>query len=539
MEALYLSPAGDGDFYRIWPTPEPIPPGVVQEGGEHLIELRDADAADAAELYVEGVALRPLRCRDRRTARWAWLPGFHAGIAEAELRLRGRFISFSLETDPALRKLTRDDYDTMVAEVIGDTLALFAAGGHRRGFAAGTGNRMPPLVRLEYLRSRAHAIADAVRAINARPRRTLVAEETVEAYWKARTASGSEIVRSLVSSRALQASDPAMLPAPLRGHLPERIRRSVRRPSLDITEHRDLLASLRRWAGWLGATADLLEAQGGEKDVGTRRHGWAAKIRASARLLSDLPGLPLFEGVREGAPCLGATPLFRHDPAYNRVFVLAREMELGIAPVFGSFLDLPLTRTYDLYELWVFLRLVRIVGELLGVVPDTSRLFHGTREGIELAAGMASVQIGSLVVAYQLPFHEYWDTPDGRGSMSHEMVPDVVLVSSRTGRIVTFDAKYRVGRDLNAALGSAHMYRDALVTVDADGNRVPLLSGSYLITPYAASSGGNWKKIPIPSRLLHPEYRMKHNFGAWTMRPGMPGVDLLTTVRSLVQLVEA
>ncbi|AWU98063.1 DUF2357 domain-containing protein [Azospirillum ramasamyi] len=539
METLYLSPAGGNGPYRVWPTPEPIPPGAVQEGGEHLIELRDADAADAAELYVEGVALRPLRCRDGRAARWAWSPGFSAGVAEAELRLRGRRISFSLETDPALRKLTRSDYDTMVGEVIGDTLALLAAGGHRRGFAAGTGGRVPPLVRLEYLRSRAHAVAEAVRAIDARPRRTLVAEETAEPYWKARTATGSEIVRSLASSRALRAADPAMLPAPLQGHLPEWIRRSTKRSSLDIPEHRDLLTSLRRWTGWLGATADLLAAEkSGDEEAGERRRGWAARLRVSARLLAELPGLPLFEGVREGTPRLGATPLFRHDPAYRRVFVLAREMELGIAPVFGGFLDLPLVRTYDIYELWVFLRLVRTVGEVLGTAPDVSALFRGSRDGIELATGSASVQIGSVAVAYQLPFREYWDAADGRGSMSREMIPDVVLASSRTGRVVALDAKYRVGRDLNAALDSAHMYRDALVATDAGGNRTPLLTGSYLVTPYAASPAGNWKETPMPDRLLHPDYRARHGFGAWTMRPGMSGADLRSTAGALVRLVE-
>jgi hypothetical protein len=45
-------------------------------------------------------------------------------------------------------------------------------------------------------------------------------------------------------------------------------------------------------------------------------------------------------------------------------------MSLGIANVFGDFLQMPLARTFDLYELWVFLRLLRAAAARHGANGD-------------------------------------------------------------------------------------------------------------------------------------------------------------------------
>ena len=58
--------------------------------------------------------------------------------------------------------------------------------------------------------------------------------------------------------------------------------------------------------------------------------------------------------------------LFRRDPAYRRFYRLWQDMNLGLAAVFGDFLQMPLARTYDLYELWCFLRLARAAAEEYG-----------------------------------------------------------------------------------------------------------------------------------------------------------------------------
>lgn len=535
MELLTIQPGGGGQRWQVWPPAAAIPPGIVQEGGEHIIELTGSDAAVTAELAVEGVRLRPLRPVSPQSARWAWEPGFNAGVAEATLALGGRRINFALETDPAVRKLARAEYDAMVGEVLQDTLALLAIGGHRKGFGSGAG-RPPPLARLEYLRSRTEAIAAAVRAIDTRPRRSLVAEDVVVPYWAARGATGTEVLRSMRAGRIVHDTNtPSILPPQLKGMMPAKVRKAARISSLDLPEHRAIRACVTQWSSWLATVADTVAAApAADEEAQDRRAGWSARLRTAARTFAGLLELPLFDGVRTGAPRLEATPLFRHDPAYRSFFKLAREMELATTNVFGDFLDLPLARTHDLYELWTFLRIARAAAELAGGEVDLSGLFRGTPGGIEIAAGAASITAGPLTVWFQRPFREFWAAPSRTGSMSREMVPDITVSSAGTAKLVILDAKYRVGQDINAALSSAHMYRDAIVAEGGEGRPEPLVAGSYLVSPHRPRAAAEWKATPLPDRLFHPGYREEFGFGAWSLRPGMTDAEVAGVLKEVV-----
>src|SRR5690606_32248631 len=139
---------------------------------------RDCDDALDADLSIDDLTLEALRSRQPRVARWRWTPGFHAGVVEAVLRIPGVGVRrFEITTDPDLRKLTRDDFDTMVREVLEDTFALFSLSAFRKGIARQRGNTLPPLARLEFLRSRSDAIVQAVADIGRSPRHYLLATE--------------------------------------------------------------------------------------------------------------------------------------------------------------------------------------------------------------------------------------------------------------------------------------------------------------------------------------------------------------------------
>jgi hypothetical protein len=73
-----------------------------------------------------------------------------------------------------------------------------------------------------------------------------------------------------------------------------------------------------------------------------------------------------FAEAGDAPPHLVLSALFRNDPAYRRFYHIWQDMNLGIAAVFGDFLSLPLARTFELYELWCFLRLVRAGVEEFG-----------------------------------------------------------------------------------------------------------------------------------------------------------------------------
>lgn len=525
--------------------PDVVPPGAVREGATYLFELRDSDDSLAADLFIDDIPAEALRSRQPRVARWRWQPGFHAGMVEATLRVPGAgTCRFEITTDPDLRKLTRDDFDAMVREVLEDTFALFALSAFRKGIARQPGNRPPPLARLEFLRSRCEAIVAAVAAIARSPRHFLRAEEATVPLHRATRATGPEIIKSFRTGAILKEKvTPSRLPEVLRGQLPAQITLRQRLNSADIPEHRQIKACLKSWATWLSSIAEVLERKTlpDDPEAMTTAGSWAVRARRIARRLTDTAGAGFMAEVGEAPPALRMTSLFRNDPVYRRFYRLWQDMNLGLAALFGDFLNMPLARTYDLYELWCFLRLLRATAEEYGAARvDLSNLFLGDAAGgVTIAAGAIVVPIGDgNVLCFQREYREYWNTADGEGSYSRTMIPDVVLAGTGLGvatrRVIVLDAKYRINDGLNDALNSIHTYRDALVREAETGKTEGIVTAAYLLTPHIPGVGTGFRTTPMPGRLFHPQYREKFRFGAVTLRPGMSTAELRECLKTIV-----
>lgn len=546
MTALYIQAESGGPAWQVWPMPDAVPPGAVREGASYLFELRDSDDALSADLLIDDAPVEALRSREPRKARWRWQPGFHAGMVEAVLRVPGIGTRrFEVTTDPDLRKLTRDDFDAMVREVLEDTFALFSLSAFRKGIARQRGNRPPPLARLEFLRSRADAIVETVEAIARAPRHYLRAEDITVPAHRATRATGPEIIKSFRSGVIrTETVTPSRLPAALKGRLPAQITLRQRRNSVDTPEHRQIKACLRSWSAWLGGVAELLAKAGATDDaeIVSAAGSWAVRARRIARRLNDAAATGFMTEVGEGPALLRMSSLFRNDPVYQRFYRLWQDMNLGLAALFGDFLQMPLARTYELYELWCFLRLLRAAVEEYGATGvDLSNLFLSEAGGgVTIAAGAITVPIGGdRVLCFQRQYREYWVEDSREGSFSRTMVPDVVLAGRNLGwpepRIIVLDAKYRINDGLNDALNSIHTYRDALVHEVDSGQTQGIVSAAYLLTPYVpACLQTDFKATPVPGRLFHPEYREKFRFGAVTLRPGMSGDELRGCLRTIV-----
>ena len=529
--------------------PDLVRAGAVQEGASYLFELRDSDDALGADLLIDDAPVEALRSREPRSALWRWRPGFHAGLVEAVLRVPGIGTRrFEVTTDPDLRKLTRDDFDAMVREILGDTFALFSLSAFRKGVARQRGNQLPPLARLEFLRSRTEAIVSTVEAIARAPRHYLRAEDVRVAAHRATRATGPEIIKSFRSGVVrTETVSPSRLPAALKGRLPAHITLRQRRNSVDIPEHRQIKACLRAWAAWLAGIADLLAKRSGADDAETFTvaRTWAMRSRRIARRLNDVATAGFMTDVGVGPALLHMSSLFRNDPVYQRFYRLWQDMNVGLAALFGDFLQMPLARTYELYELWCFLRLLRAAVEEYGASGvDLSNLFlAGTGGSVTIAAGAINVPIGGdRVMCFQRPYREYWIEKTREGSFSRTMVPDIVLTGSGLGcserRVIVLDAKYRINDGLNDALNSIHTYRDALVRQVAGGGTESIVTAAYLLTPHVPERlQADFESTPVSDRLFHTVYRERFRFGAVTLRPGMSGEELQTCLRTIVSAV--
>jgi hypothetical protein len=545
MSTLHIQSESGGPTWQVWPTQEVIPSGSIKEASSYLFELRDSDNALDADLLIDGIPVEALRSRQPNVARWRWMPGFHAGAVEVTLHLPGMGVRrFDITTDPDLRKLTRDDFDTMVREVLEDTFALFSLSAFRKGIAHHPGGKPPPLARLEFLRSRAVEITQTIEAIKRSPRHFLRAEQITVPFHRAVRATGPEIIKSFRSGLIrTETNRPSRLPTALGGRLPAQITVRQRRNSVDIPEHRQIKACLKSWAAWLSSVADVLAKtnRSGDSDTVSQTGNWAKRTRRIARLLNEAADSGFMREVTDSPPTLQMSSLFRNDPVYHRFYRLWQDMNLGLAAIFGDFLQMPLARTYELYELWCFLRLLRAAIEEYGSSStDLANLFiTEAAGGVTISAGSVIVSISSdKVLCFQRQYREYWVEPNGKGSFSRVMVPDVVLAGTGFGtpdkQVIVLDAKYRINDGLNDALSSIHMYRDALVQETNSGEIEGIVTAAYLLTPHAPAFNTDFKKTPVPGRLFHPQYRDKFRFGAITLRPGMSSNDLRNSLKTIV-----
>lgn len=545
MTVLFIQPEGGKLSWQVWPEPVEIPAGEIREGASYIFELRDSDDALSADLFIDDIRIEALRSQHPRIAKWRWAPGFHAGVVDVILKTPGMGTRrFEITTDPDLRKLTRKDFDAMVRELLEDTFALFSLSSFRKGIASQPGIKPPPLARLEFLRSRADEITETMAAIARRPRNYLRVEQVTVPAHRAMRATGPEIIKSFRSGAIrTETTIPSRLPAALRGRLPEKITLQKRLNSVDIPEHRQIKASLRSWSTWLSSVAEMLAKvdKSDDPEIITNAGSWAVRARHISRRLSNAAQAGFMAEVGEGPAVMRMSALFRNDPVYQRFYRLWQDMNLGLAALFGDFLKMPIARTFELYELWCFIRLLRAAVEEYG----SSGLGLGdlfltdAAGGLTIAAGAITVPVaGNSMLCFQRQYREYWIENDGEGSFSRTMVPDIVFTTAANDdnarKVIVLDAKYRVNDGLNDALSSIHMYRDALVQEGGSGQPERLVTAAYLLTPHVPNLRSEFEGTIVPSRLFHPKYREKFRFGAVTLRPGMSMAELRNCLKVIV-----
>jgi hypothetical protein len=548
----------------VWPDAESPPDEAIAEGGDYVFELCGIDDPFQVSLTVYREEVEPLRpADDLSAARWAWSTGFHAGMVDIDIGLEnGETVSTQLVTSPDLRKITRDRFNRMIRDILQDTFALFRLSGFKAGIARGQGTTAPPISRLEFLRSRMEDLEEAVRQIARKPVQVLQGEQRSVPSHRASSVTGAELARSF-RTEEIRAEPPESnrLRSRFQGQFPRRIHKTTQSSGLDIREHQDIKQSLKGWSRWLDVVADRLEDEASSEQESAYHE--SLRCRRLSERLRDLLRLSLFDRVTDRPSPVRITSIYRRIPAYRSFFRIHNDLNLGIARITGDFLDVPLARTFDLYELWCFLRLLRAAASRLdGEDVDVRPIFDFDPDtgSVTVAASRSEVAIGNgITLCFKRQYHEYWMSQTGRGSFSRNMEPDLSLSivedeeeggaaseaekgngpeqksSESTGTLIVLDAKYRIDSGLNDAIASIHTYRDAIV--EEHGGDLPRsVDGAYLLSPLnVADPDSNWQEEDMPDRLFHPIYRGSFRFGAVTLRPGMSLEDIKETLSTILQ----
>jgi predicted component of viral defense system (DUF524 family) len=534
------------NIYIVWPKSEELPEGTIQEAKDYRFELKEIDSSDdirETNLYVDGTQLEALRSPNPNAILWKWSPGFHAGVVTLSLDFPNKKpIFFEIVTDPARKKLTRNDFTTMVSEILQDTHILFSLSGFKVGISRGDGRTIPQVAKLEFLRSRLIEIEKTVKTINDRPIKTLATREQIQPLHKVTRITSQEYLRSMRGGRNVQLS------VANRGlavsYLPARVRKVKKVLGLDIREHRDIKNRLLTWESWLSIISDRLFSLESKNGTHNKKELlWAKRCKIMQRRLNNLLSLPLFSEVKNDSQPMAMSSLYRNIPMYTKFFNLNRDIESGVSNILGDFLNLSLSRTFDLYEIWAFIRLARAAIDMFDLKMSPKDLFRPSlKDGIlKITPENAVINLGNgFSLMFQKRYKEFWRDEAATGSYSREMIPDISLFKGKdkkgkTTKLVVLDAKYRIKSGLNDAISSIHMYRDALVEGDDTGSISAIVVGAYLLTPHKPDINSSWKKSGMPGRLFHPAYRGNFNFGALTLYPGMPLEDVQDCLKLILK----
>jgi hypothetical protein len=516
-----------------------VPPGVIIEHGTYRLRLEEERPGADPDGYQAEAGEVPLNLVRERAAggqvrlEWEWMPDFFTGEFSFVIRYQGEQIyppagaAGQVTVAPDLRKLTADHYEAMVADLLRWTSGGQAPAPGQMWAATSRAPAESVLAQLALLDRHWDTVERQVEEVLARPRRRLV-QRTVEVeLYRVQRVTGRQWQAAVERPWTWGPHAPATASAPgalaraqaaARGLLPEVLLQDSAYSTLAVPENIfvvTMLADLRQ--GLTNAISLLAVAPAGpQREVAERR---AVRARAMLRRVSAWLRETWLAGLAPTPGQISPTPALLKHPVYGSLWRFYHRWRRAVTLLDGADRPLTLDRTYQLYEYWCFLTVVRAVASTLGGDPDAAvgaaighsgatlrlALVPGKRLDLPFAAA-------GVTVSYQ---REFWYGGRGVSSISHVQKPDITI--EWAGRLFLLDPKYRVGHEgILGGLGDMHRYRDALVT--ADGRRAVV--AGFLLCPGEPVEPGD-------RRYLAPDYQDRWGFGILRLAPGAGEDELL------------
>ena len=513
-----MTPSGDDLF----PVSVNVP-RLCEDQPEVVFSFTAAWSQDRPpELRVGGVLVDPVLRQGR--LHWPWSPEFYAGEVLLTLLSEGREESRSLEIDPNLAKLTREDYLALCAQLSRTTRRVFSMS--RVHMSADRVLRPPSeLAQIQLLRASFERLALAVRGIARFPRKRLSEVPRFKPLAEADTALpealgalvGSNNLNPVGSGRRLARRVKALAHR-LQDHLPRAVLCVERVVTYDVPENRFVKHVLERIQGLLRTAAQALSRLAVKGDVASRATAaaYGSIVEQLRRQAFDLLRTPMLEHVVAQDVDADALVTFKRRPDYKAVLDVYRDLLQALEPRAASSFSVPLDKTYRLYELWTSIEVIRA---LLDAFGDKTRDVGELQEWLDRDLSFEPADDREVVVrvskdvraVLQKGYQARLSGGAGRiGTYSHAMRPDLVVelgeVGSPSPTALVFDAKYRTASGLRQAFNDLHRYKDAIVADDL--RRVVV--GAYALAPALGE---------LSQQFGDPGWQDRHGFGVIVAQP--------------------
>lgn len=429
-----------------------------------------------------------------------WAPPFQSGMLVFTIEQGERkTVETYLYSDR--RKLTEDDFQHMISDILDEAAACFQHCAAHSRFDNSGFDRNISLAQWDYIDRAFHRLQRTFRQIQAEPLRRLRAKD----QWIRR--ENVKHVTPAVLAWAERHSGNGVSPEI---PVPELIWSGVREDTCNVYENQVLFRQLHELQRL------LREYQAVSIDA----------IRSKAAHYLDRINywlrVPFLHGIQPHMGPIVVSQAFRKHPIYRNWFAWFHQLYQFNEYSIGFKNSIPLKDTYHLYEIWVFMRIVKIFREN-GALADTSDLFSLEQDGLVLNLSEkkeSRIQlVGGATLAYQR-----WFTSATQNfvTYTHGMKPDIVLEMG--GKLYIFDPKYRLDHNLPMALGEMHKYRDGIVS-KSNGGRV--VEEVYIITPVLGQDN---------SHLFGEEYRQRYRMGVYSLKPGGNDQELVEKIAGIQRI---
>ena len=198
--------------------------------------------------------------------------------------------------------------------------------------------------------------------------------------------------------------------------------------------------------------------------------------------------------------------VFRKDPFYRQWYGWFDKLYKHGNEKIGFDTMYPLKDTFQLYEIWCYMQLVKCFRER-GLLQNSGGMYKTTPKGVFLNLSEHNESVVKLSNGMMLYYQRSYQFNSKRFyTFTQLMKPDIVIEIGN--ELYIFDPKYRVPNNLSTALGEMHKYRDGILLRETDERAVEQV---FILTP---------TQCETELRYFRKEFQEKYGMGAFALVPG-------------------
>lgn len=386
---------------------------------------------------------------------------------------------------PDSRKMTEDQYEMMLSDILEESAACFQLSGLNRDMTAGGFEREISWPQWQYIERNFKALERLFRKIQERPYRKL------HRQW--------EYIRKEKVTQLTPQTEKWFEQSYGKGAtqgIPDYVQTNIRKETTDVYENQLLKSQLKDLERMLN-----LYKHCGYREIEERAVNYQSRVK-SWLIKSFLKETGEVQGNRE------ITQVIRKHPVYRQTYQWFERLFKHSSEQIGFDYSIPMKDTYELYEMWCYFQLIEELRKQ-DMLADTKELFKTKKEGLFLNLSVNHESKVRLINGWKLYFQRNYqaNSPDFH-TYTHRMIPDIVIEGEDT--LYIFDPKYRVPSNLSNALGEMHKYRDGILNRQTGEKAVREV---YIMTP--------WQEGNEEQKFFGKEYLKEYKTGAVAMMPGV------------------